>query len=132
MARRAGKGGKVMLATTGSGAPVTLIHIKDWSWNGTTDKIDVTSMDDANKTNLRGMADVSGSLSGFWDDTNDTAYAASQSADPVTMALYPNEDAVGKWGSGLVNIDFSIQGSVGGAVEFTANWTAAGDWTWAL
>ena len=132
MARRAGKGGEILLAETGTGAVATLVHVKDWTWNGTTDKIDVTSMDDANKTNLRGLADVSGSFTFYWDDTDDTVYQASQSDDPVTMALYPNDSAATKWGSGKVNVDFSIKGDVAGAVECTANWTAAGDWTWSL
>jgi hypothetical protein len=124
----AGRKGVVYLSTTGSGAATNVIKLSHWTLNQTTDKIDVTSFGDANKTYVQGLKDVQGSIAGFFDDTETKPFTAADSSDGCKMYLYPSSDAPTKYWYGPAWLDVSIDTGVAGAVTLSANFAANGSW----
>ena len=82
MARYHGKKGVVYISTTGSGAAATRIGLNAWNIDFTTDKTEVTAFGDTNKVYVQGLKDVSGSIGGWWDDTDaDNLFTGADSSD---------------------------------------------------
>jgi hypothetical protein len=52
-----------------------------------TDKVEVTSFLDANKTYVQGLKDISGALSGFWEDSQDALFDAASRPRSTSTAL---------------------------------------------
>lgn len=127
MARYHGKRGIVYISTTGSTAAAAITQT-EWTLNMATDKVEVTSFGDANKTYVQGLKDVQGTLSGFWDDSDAKLFTAADSADGIKMYLYPSTDAPTKYFYGPAWLDASINTSVSGAVSTSANFSANGSW----
>lgn len=127
MARYHGKAGVVYLSTTAAGAasPVT---VSEWSLNMATDKVDVTSMGDANKQYVQGLRDIQGTLSLFWDDTDDKLFDGSESTDGVRLYLYPSSLSPTFYFYGPAWLDASISQSATGAVTATGGFVANGAW----
>lgn len=128
MARYHGRRGRVYISTSGTGAASSMCTLSEWSLNMGTDKAEVTAFCDANKQYVGGFPDVSGSLSGFWDDTVDTLYDAMASSDGVKIYLYPSNLVPTKYFYGPAWTDFSIETGVGDAVKISGSFSAAGDW----
>ena len=128
MARYHGKRGVVYISTSGTGAATTVLHLSEWSLDNATDRVDVTAFQDVNKVYVQGFGDVTGNLSGFWDDTSDALYDASQSADGVKMYLYPSSDAPTKYWYGPAWVDFNVSTGVAAAVEIGGSFAANGAW----
>lgn len=123
MAERHGKNGRVMIGTT------TLKQAK-WTLNRTTDKVDVSGFGDTNKLYVIGKQDLTGTISGFWDDANDKLFDTADAGAAVNMYLYPdvtNAPTQYWWGSAL--LDASIDTDSNGAVTVSGNFVAAGAWT---
>jgi hypothetical protein len=127
MARYHGKNGRVYLGTTHTGAASSLGDVSDWSFDMTRDKVDVTSMGDANKTYVFGFKDVNGKLSGFWNSAVDSLFTAADLDDSVQMFIYPNSGDTKYW-YGYVFIDVSLSSGVSAAVKTSCNFAAAGTW----
>lgn len=123
-----GRKGVVYISTTGTGAATNVIKLTDWSLNMETDTVEVTSFGDSNKTYVQGLPDVQGSLSGFWDDTEDKLFTAASSADGCKVYLYPSSDAVTKYFYGPAWLSVSIQSAIGDAVKINASFRANGAW----
>jgi hypothetical protein len=123
-----GKKGVVYMSTTGSGDAGPIIKLTEWSLNMPADRVEVTNFDSDNKEYVQGFKDISGSLAGFWDDTSDDLYDASESDDGVKMYLYPSSLVESKYFYGTAWVDFSISTGVGGAVSVSADYAAAGAW----
>lgn len=128
MSRYAGRKGRVMMSTSGSGTAVTVLNITSFSINFETEKIDVTAFGDPNKVYVQGLPDVDGEFSFFWDDSDPTLYQASRSADGVKLYIYPSEDALSRYFYGPAWTDFSIESDVNGAVQGSVSFSAAGAW----
>jgi hypothetical protein len=128
VAAYAGRKGVIYMSTTGTGVAVSVVNMKTWSLNMPTDKIEVTAFGDANKKYVQGLPDVTGDMSGWWDDTSDALYDASRSTDGVKMYLYPSTDAPSKYWYGPAWVDFSIDVDVSGAIEVSASFAANGSW----
>ena len=128
MGAYAGRKGVVYMSTTGSGTAVAVVNLKTWSLNQPTDKIEVTAFGDANKKYVQGLPDATGDISGWWDDTTDALYDASQSTSGVKLYLYPSSDAPSKYWYGPAWVDFSITVDVNGAVECSGSFVANGSW----
>jgi hypothetical protein len=129
MARYHGKGGVVYMSTTGAGTAVSVASLTEWTLNMATDKQEVTAFLDLNKTYVQGLRDISGSISGFWEDSQDALFDASESSDGVKMYLYPNNLAASVYFYGPAWVDASISVSVSGAVTLSANFVANGSWS---
>jgi len=123
-----GKKGRIMMSTTGSGAATTIIKMTTWSLNRATDRVEVTAFGDANKTYVQGLADITGDLAGYFDDTSDQLYDASESADGVKLYLYPSEDVLTKYFYGPAWVDFNISTGVSEAVSVSGSFAANGAW----
>jgi hypothetical protein len=119
----------VYLSTTGSGTASNVVKLNSWSLNKTTDKIEVTSFGDLNKTYVQGLPDLKGSFAGFFDDTEAKPFTGADSADGVKIYLYPDvTNAPTKYWYGPAWLDVSIEAPVNGAVSVSGNFAANGSW----
>lgn len=126
MARYAGRRGQIYLgiaSDTASAEP--LPFVATWSLSMENEKIDVTTMDDENMVYVGGMSNASGEWGGFHDDATNQSYTAAGDGLARKFYLYPNRSAPTKYFFGTVICDMSINSTVNGAVEMSANWTAA-------
>jgi len=128
VARYHGKGGTVYLSTTGSGTAVAAVSLSSWSIDKATDKVDVTSFLDANKTYVQGLADVKGSFSGYFDSSDDSLFDASESSDGIKLYLYPSSTAPTIYHYGPAWLDGSMEVSATGAVTIKGSFVANGAW----
>jgi hypothetical protein len=128
MAVYPGRKGVIYMSTTGSGAATNVLQLNSWTLNKTTDKIEVTSFGDANKTYVQGLPDIQGSFSGFWNDTETKPFTGAASSDGVKLYLYPSADKATSYHYGPAWLDASMEVSVSGAVTITANFAANGSW----
>lgn len=128
MATYAGRKGVVYLSTSASGTASSVLNMNAWTLNMATDKIEVTSFGDANKTYVQGLRDLQGSFSGFWNDAETKPLTGAQSTDGVKVYLYPSSDSPSKYAYGTAWLDASIEVGVNGAVTLSANFAAAGSW----
>jgi hypothetical protein len=128
MAAYAGRKGVVYLATDGSGAASAVAKLSAWSLDRATDKIDVSSFLDANKTYVQGLPDLKGSFSGFWDDTESKVFTAASSTAAVRMYLYPSSDAPTKYAYGTAWLDVSIDCALNEAVKIAGSFVAGSSW----
>lgn len=128
MARYSGGKGVVYLSTTGTGAAVATVALSNWSLDRSTDKYDVTAFNDPNKTYVQGLKDIKGSLAGWFDDTNDALFDASESADGVKLYLYPSSDAPTVYHYGPAWLDASTEVPVSGPISIKGNFVANGAW----
>ena len=128
MAAYAGRKGLVYLSTTGAGAATNVIKLNAWTINKTTDKIEITSFGDLNKTYLQGLPDTQGTITGHWDDTETKPFVAAASADGCKLYLYPSADKIGSYHYGPAWLDMSMEVSVSGAVLINGSFAANGSW----
>ncbi len=129
MARYHGRKGVVYLSTSGTGEASTVLALTNWTLNMETDKVDVTAFGDQNKVYVQGLKDTSGSIKGWWDNTEEKLFEAADSPDGVKMYLYPSADAPGIYWYGVAWLDASIEVPVDGAISVSANFVAKGQWT---
>ena len=127
MAKYHGRKGVVYLSTTGSGN-ASSITLTEWSLTRATDKVDVTSFGDSNKTYVQGLPDLQGSFSGFWDHSDTKLFTAAESSDGVKLYLYMSSDAPGLYFYGPAWLDASISVGVSAAVAISGTFVANGSW----
>lgn len=126
MSRYAGRRGQIYLGIANEAATAEpLPFVSTWSLSMENEKIDVTTMDDSNMVYVGGMANASGEWGGFHDDSTSQSYEAASDGLPRKFYLYPNRLAPTKYFWGTVIADMTINSTVNGAVEMSANWTAA-------
>jgi len=128
MSRYHGKTGMVYIASSGSGNAVAAVALSEWSLSMSADREEVTAFGDSNKQYVQGYPDVSGNLSGYWDDTSDQLYDAAMSSDGTKLYLYPSTLTTAKYWYGPAWVDFEINTAVGGAVTISGSFQANGNW----
>jgi hypothetical protein len=128
MAVYAGRKGVVYISTTGTGTATNVIKLTTWTLDSSTDKIDVTSFGDANKTYVQGLKDIKGTIAGWFDDTEAKPFTGADSTDGIKMYLYPSADAPTKFWSGPAWLDVSVNTNVAGAIAISGNFAANGSW----
>lgn len=127
MSRHHGRNGAVYIGVTNGAAASPCAVQASWSLNKTVDKQDVTAFQDPNKVYVAGLPDSAGDFSGFWDDATAQTYNAATDGLSRTMYLYPDiQNNATVYFFGQVLPDWSIDGAVGGPVNFKASWSAAG------
>lgn len=127
MARHHGRNGAVYISVTNGAAASPCAFQAAWSLNKVTDKQDVTAFGDGNKTYVSGLPDASGDFSGFWDDLTSQTYTAATDGLSRTMYLYPDiQNSPTVYHFGQILPDYSIDGAIGGGVNFKSTWNAAG------
>jgi hypothetical protein len=127
VAKYHGKKGVVYISTSGSGN-ASSIQLTEWTLNMATDKVEVTSFGDANKTYVQGLKDTQGTINGFWDSADTKLFDAADSTDGIKMYLYPSSDASGLYFYGPAWLDASITTGVGAAVAMNGSFVANGSW----
>lgn len=127
MSRYHGKAGRVMLSDTGSSAAVTTT-MSGWTLNRQTDRVEVTSFGDANKTYVQGLPDLQGTLTGFVDNADDRLFDAAESADGAKLYLYFSTNALTIYFYGTAWVDASMDVPVSGAVAMNGTFAAASSW----
>src|SRR6188768_3691303 len=126
MSVHSGRTGLVYIAIESSTGVGTLcVSLNSWTINKATDKYDVTSFGDSNKTYVQGLPDVQGTISGFWNDAETKPFAGAASTNGVKLYLYPDSTALTKYAYGIAWLDASIETPVSGAVTLSANFAAA-------
>lgn len=130
MGRQAGRNGRIYLGIASSSAtaePLPFVAQYNISWK--TDKINVTAMGDANQVYVAGIKDAAGSWSGFYDDQTNQSYTAATDGLPRKFYLYPSTNNTGQYFFGQILADMSIDASVSGATNMSADWAAYSDIT---
>ena len=140
MARIHGRNGRLYVDTAataaaeGAATATEIPFLADYSIEQARDRAEVTSFGDTTKTYVAGLADASGSLNGFLDDSSLEIYTI---ADGSPRAFYLYLDAssgarqapvdssgAGYW-YGLATFDVSTNEGVGDAAKVTINWSAS-------
>jgi hypothetical protein len=125
MARIHGRRGRLYAGIEGESTTATPItFLNSWSIDSTVDRVDVTSFGDTNKVYVSGLADASGSFSGFYDTATEQLYSASQDGLARKFYLYPDISDGDYW-YGTALFDFSATGGVSDAVTVSGTWNAA-------
>lgn len=128
MARRGGRQGVVLLGTTAAGA-AKVAHLTNWKLSYKTTKIDVTAFGDTNKVVVPDLASITGSFTGFWDDTEDKPFNIAMSAGGGWFYGYPDQtNSPSYYCYGPIYSDIDIDVPVSGAVGITGTFEAAGAW----
>ncbi|HET6498162.1 MAG TPA: hypothetical protein VFH17_03805 [Coriobacteriia bacterium] len=127
MARYHGKSGYLYVQGSGAAA-IPVAALTEWSLDMKRDRVEVTSFGDTNKVMAQGLPAFSGSVSGFWDDADDTLMQASEATSGRAMYIYPSRDAIAKYFYGTAWVDVSASGSMGDAVKVSGTFEAAGPW----
>lgn len=128
----AAKKGVVYMSTSGTTSAVAVGGFREYTLDQSTDKIDVTSFGDTNKTSVISFPALRGTLGGFWLSDDTTVRQAAASADGTHLYIYPSSDAPSKYAGGPAWVDKSLRGAVDGAVGLTVNFEAKGTWSDAL
>lgn len=126
MPRLHGRRGRVYLGIASDTADAEpLPFIASWSMNFTTEKVDVTAMEDSNRVYVAGIPDASGEFAGFFDDSTAQTYTAATDGLARKFYLYPNRSVNTKYFFGTILPDMSVNASTTEAVAITASWNAA-------
>jgi hypothetical protein len=102
--------------------------INQFTLNMPTDTVEVSAFGDSNKQYVQGLPDITGTLSGWWDDTADELYDASRSTDGVKMYLYPSSSTPAKYWYGTAWVDFSLNTGNAQGVAISGSFRARGNW----
>jgi len=87
-------------------------------------------MTDPNHIWVAGLPDCAGDFTGFYDTATAQTYAAATDGQPRNFYLYPSilgvqGTAPGQYFFGQILPDYSLSGSVTGAVSLKSTWNAA-------
>lgn len=130
MAAHAGRSGAVYLAIeSATGVASVCISLNAWTLDRETDTFEVTGFGDTNKTFVQGLPNLSGTLTGVWNDAETKPFAGAASSTGVKLYLYPDiTNSPTKYAYGTAWLSASIETPVGGAVTLSANFSAANSW----
>jgi hypothetical protein len=130
MSRIHGRNGVAYISVTSGVAASPMAFLSDWDVNYTLDKADTTAMLDPNHIWVAGLPDCAGSFSGFYDTATAQTYVAATDGQPRNFYLYPSNLASqmgppAQYFFGQILPDYSLSGSVTGAVSLKSTWNAA-------
>lgn len=128
MAKYHGKSSVIYVSTTGTGNAVPVVGLMEWSLSRTTDRVESTEFGASNKTYVQGLPDVSGTINGYWDNSEATLYTASTSTDGCKIYIYESSAATTKYFYGPAWLDYSESSSVSDAVKVSLTFAANGNW----
>jgi hypothetical protein len=118
------------MSTTAAGVAVAVSGATAWTYDGSTDKVDVTAFGDTNKQQVIGLANAGGSISFNWDDTDTTIYDAAEGGEAVKMYLYRDAaNAATHYRYGTAYIDIADDNNSTAAATGSATFSAAGAWS---
>lgn len=129
MARIAGRNGSLYMNLTSAGTPEPVAYLNHWTVNYSVNTIDVTSFGDTTKVYVAGLPDFQGSYGGFYDNGTVQMYTAATDGIARKFYLYPDRTLSTQYWLGTATFDFSVDGTVDGAVTLSGNFSAAGPTT---
>jgi len=128
MARHSGRHGSVLMNPVGT-QPATVASLNNWKLSYKPAMLDVTAFGDANKAKLPDLADITGSFSGFWDDTEDAPYTSASATAGAFIYCYPDiTNSPTKYAYGPAYTTADIDVPVSGAATISGTFEASGDW----
>jgi hypothetical protein len=129
LARYHSKEAQVYMSTTAAGAAVAVAGVTSWTFDGSTDKVDVTAFGDANKFQVQGLGNAGGTINFVWDDTDTTLFDAAESGEAVKMYLYRDAaNAATHYRYGTAYVDISEDTNITSAVTGSATFVGADAW----
>ena len=128
MARLHGRSGRLYagIASAGTAEPITFLN--SWSFDASTDDVDVTAFGDTNKTYVSGLPDFQGSFAGFYDNASAQLYTAAIDGVARKTYLYPSTSDAIYW-FGTASFDVSIETGVSDAVKISGSFVATSAFT---
>ena len=128
MARLHGRSGRLYagIASAGTAEPITFLN--SWSFDASTDDVDVTAVGDPNKTYVSGLPDFKGSFAGFYDNASAQLYTAAIDGVARKTYLYPSTSDAIYW-FGTASFDVSIETGVSDAVKISGSFVATSAFT---
>ena len=122
-----GRNGRLMVdqSAGANGSATTVANLTSFDIQQTRDKTEVTSFGDSTKTYIAGLADASGSFSGFYDNATAQSYTAATDGVARRFYFYPDTTNTSQYWFGTGFFDFSVSTSVDGPAEVSGNWSAA-------
>src|SRR6188768_2020135 len=111
-----GKEGIIALKLLSGDPWVAIGNISEWSLSMAKDKVETTSLGDANKRYVLGLKDLSGSLTVFGDRISDVLFDASDTDEGCYLAIWPYGSMSEQGWQGPAHLDASIKGGVTSAV----------------
>ena len=105
------------------------ISLNTWTLDRASDTFEVTSFGDTNKTFVQGLPNLSGTISGVWNDAETKPFAGAISSTGVKLYLYPDITvSPTKYAYGTAWLSVAIEAPVGGAVTLSGNFVASNSW----
>jgi hypothetical protein len=127
LARYHGRQGHMYLQGSGSDA-IPMVALTGWSIDLSRDRVDVTCFGDTQITEVQGLPKYTGKFDGFWDDTEDTLWGATDATSGRKMYLYMSRDATSKYFYGTAWVDATMDIAAGDAVKISGTFSAASNW----
>jgi len=125
MANIAGRNARLYLAIASNGLAEPIASIKTFNIDGTSERFETTAFGDSTKTYVAGLPDSTGSFAGYYDDTVNPTFSASQDGVARKWYFYPNHTVTTAYFFGTGFFDFSTAFDVSGVGEVSGNWSAA-------
>ena len=126
MARIHGRRGRLyagIASDTAAAEPVAFLD--KYSLEFMTDRVDVTCFGESTKVYVAGVADASGSFSGFYDSATAQLFTAATDGLARKTYIYPDTSSSGTYFFGTALFDFSMSTGVGEASTISGSWAAA-------
>ena len=126
MARIHGRRGRLyagIASDTAAAEPVAFLD--KYSLEFMTDRVDVTCFGESTKVYVAGVADASGSFSGFYDNATAQLFTAATDGLARKTYIYPDTSSSGIYFFGTALFDFSMSTGVGEASTISGSWAAA-------
>ena len=128
--RRHGSKGQVLMDPEGTITYVAIASLNGWTLDMTRDRVDVTAFGDTNKTYVQGLADIKGTIKGWWEAlASRPLFDVALGDVPCGLKLVPSELDPTAFFSGLAYLDASVEVAADGAVSLSGSFGAAGPWT---
>jgi hypothetical protein len=105
------------------------LSLNAWTLDRNSDTFETTSFGATNKTFVQGLPNLTGTLSGVWNDAETKPFAGAVSSTGVKLYLYPDiTNSPTKYAYGTAWLSAAIEAPVNGAVTLSANFSAAESW----
>ena len=129
MGRLHGKDGRFYMGIADGAAASHVKGISEWSIEFPTDKADVTAQGDANKQYVAGLPDITGKISGYYDDATAQLFTAALDGKKRKAYFYPDRNTTTKYFFGEIVTDVKLTSGVSAGTPIEGSWAASSDIT---
>jgi hypothetical protein len=128
MNRMSGSQGLIKMDPTGGATAVAIASMNAWTLDQARDKYDVTAFQDANKVYVQGLADVKGTLGGWFDSDEVSLFDVAAGEVAPALELIPSSLLPLVVWKGKAWLDSKVDVKSNGAISISSNFVAAGAW----